>query len=62
MSWTNYACPYCGAANDLDVDPSAGRRQKYVEDCQNCCRPILLAVELDADGDPAVISAEPENG
>jgi hypothetical protein len=30
--------------------------QQYVEDCQVCCRPIVLNVMIDADGDAAVIA------
>lgn len=30
--------------------------QNYVEDCQVCCRPILLNVTVDADGDAAVVA------
>jgi hypothetical protein len=30
--------------------------QQYVEDCQVCCRPIVLDVAVDADGDVAVVA------
>jgi len=29
--------------------------QQYVEDCQVCCRPIVLSVAVDSDGDVAVV-------
>jgi len=32
-------CPYCGEPNEIFVDPSGGRVQRYVEDCQVCCQP-----------------------
>lgn len=43
-------CPYCGEAFETGVDTSAGS-QRYVEDCQVCCRPIEFVLEVDADGD-----------
>lgn len=42
-------CPYCGETIALFVDDSAGDQQ-YIEDCQVCCRPIQVAVALDAEG------------
>ena len=46
-------CPYCGETIEVIVDDSAGD-QRYIEDCQVCCRPITIAVAIDADGDPSV--------
>ena len=51
---TTVACPYCGEANTIFVDPSGGGRQRYVEDCQVCCQPWEVLVHLDAEGDVAV--------
>ena len=47
-----YACAFCGEENDAFVDPGGGARQVYTEDCAVCCRPNLITVTLDADGDP----------
>ena len=44
-------CPYCGEENEIEVDPSAGKRQSYVEDCQVCCRPWQVQVRIDSEGD-----------
>lgn len=44
-----YACAFCGEINTIFVDLSAGMSQAYVEDCQVCCQPNLLALEVDAD-------------
>jgi hypothetical protein len=49
-------CPYCGESIDVLVDASAGD-QRYVEDCSVCCRPMVIGVTLDADGDPVVTVA-----
>jgi transposase-like protein len=40
-------CPYCGEAVEIVVDASL-RRQRYIEDCPVCCRPIRLDVSVDA--------------
>ena len=43
-------CPYCGEGIEVLVDPGdAGTT--YVEDCQVCCRPIVLAPLLDDAGE-----------
>ena len=52
-------CPYCGESIDIVIDDSAGD-QRYIEDCQVCCRPIVIAVAIDDDGHPRV-SAATEN-
>ena len=52
-------CPYCGEAISILVDDSLPEQQ-YVEDCQVCCRPIVLDVTVDADADIAV-TARAEN-
>lgn len=51
-------CPYCGEPIEVLVDWSV-RTQKYVEDCQVCCRPITLSVQIDAERD-VHIDARPE--
>lgn len=59
----SYECAFCGETIWTSVDPSAGRRQSYTEDCQVCCSPNLLEIELERneEGDIDVyISAEQE--
>ena len=46
-------CPYCGETITLVIDDSAGE-QAYVEDCQVCCRPIVVVVRVNDDGVPSV--------
>ena len=53
-----YACAFCGEENDTFVDPSAGRRQTYTEDCTVCCRPNLLTVTLDREGQARVEASQ----
>jgi hypothetical protein len=47
-------CPYCGAPNEIALDPGSGGEQEYVEDCHVCCRPILMYVTYGRDGRAAV--------
>jgi len=53
-----YECPYCGESNYLGVDPSAGGRQRFTEDCPVCCSPISFAVRIEEGSDPVIESAE----
>lgn len=55
-----YSCAFCGEPNGIDVDLSAGRQQRYVEDCQVCCRPNVLSVAFDEDAQ-VTVWAEPES-
>ena len=43
-------CPYCGERYASQADLSAGS-QRYIEDCAVCCRPIEIAIRVDADGE-----------
>jgi DNA replicative helicase MCM subunit Mcm2 (Cdc46/Mcm family) len=50
----SYVCDACGEEIVIPVDPSAGVRQEYVEDCPVCCRPNVISIEIDEDGDVRV--------
>lgn len=56
---TTIACPYCGESIDILIEPSPDD-QRYIEDCQVCCRPISIAVSADEGGGHSV-SASAEN-
>jgi hypothetical protein len=45
-----YDCVFCGEENEVFVDPSGGRHQTFTEDCAICCRPNLITLELEDDG------------
>ena len=49
------SCPYCGEAISVLVDDSLPE-QRYTEDCEVCCRPIVMDVSVDSDGDVAVLA------
>lgn len=50
-------CPYCGEPVELLVDPSPGV-QRYVEDCQVCCRPMVVRVTAT---DPVAVALRRED-
>jgi hypothetical protein len=43
------SCPYCGETITVLIDTSLDE-QNYIEDCQVCCRPIVLDVSVANDG------------
>jgi hypothetical protein len=55
-----YSCAYCGESNLTFVDLSAGSYQSYVEDCQVCCRPNVLYIQVDEDTLDIEIASEYE--
>lgn len=50
-------CPYCGETLTVRVDLSAGS-QSYVEDCQVCCQPMQMGVQVGDEGRLDGVSAE----
>ncbi|MEZ5571510.1 MAG: CPXCG motif-containing cysteine-rich protein [Halioglobus sp.] len=46
----NIHCPYCGEIIEVLLDTSV-EEQRYIEDCQVCCRPIEFSVSIDYEGD-----------
>jgi hypothetical protein len=46
-------CPTCGETIELLIDCSIDE-QRYIEDCEVCCRPILIRVVTDEGGMPQV--------
>lgn len=47
--FVDISCPYCAESIMLRADLSAGS-QSYVEDCQVCCQPIMICVQVAAEG------------
>jgi hypothetical protein len=50
----SYFCDSCGEEIVVPVDLSAGDEQTYVEDCPVCCRPMVIHVSVDDDGEVSV--------
>ena len=51
-----FTCPYCWQTITMVLDLSVDA-QEYVEDCEVCCRPILVRVVAD-DGELIDASVE----
>ena len=49
----NIRCPYCWEVTEITVDCSVSS-QEYVEDCEVCCRPIVMNIGLSEEGIPSV--------
>jgi hypothetical protein len=45
----NFLCPYCGENNELLVDISGGAYQEFTVDCEVCCAPILVRLQIKGD-------------
>ncbi len=55
----NLHCPYCGEPIEMLIDCSVDI-QRYIEDCQVCCRPIDVVVSV-ATGDGPRVTLSHEN-
>jgi hypothetical protein len=44
-----YDCAFCGEENEVFVDASGARTQRFTEDCEVCCRPNLLSISIAHD-------------
>lgn len=53
-------CPYCGETIGILVDCSV-EAQTYIEDCQVCCRPMVMEVELNEEGYPMVTASDQDD-
>ena len=45
-----FNCPYCATAQTVRVDTTGGSRQFFVTDCETCCSPIAIEVQIESDG------------
>lgn len=53
----SYICDACGEEIVIPLDPSAGANQEYVEDCPVCCRPNVIHVDFEGNGETRVWAA-----
>lgn len=51
----SFECPYCGEEISMVLDTSV-ERQKYIEDCEVCCRPIEITYVV-KDGEVVELGA-----
>ena len=56
-AFVNVSCPYCAEIYETQVDLTAGSFV-YVEDCQICCQPIELFVEVNDAGRLTAVNAQ----
>ncbi|MDX2465665.1 MAG: CPXCG motif-containing cysteine-rich protein [Porticoccus sp.] len=49
LAQQNISCPYCGESIEVLIDQEEAG-QRYIEDCQVCCRPITFVVAVSAEG------------
>ncbi|QNN24040.1 CPXCG motif-containing cysteine-rich protein [Planctomycetales bacterium ZRK34] len=54
QSEASYICDSCGEEIVVPIDLSGGAEQSYVEDCPVCCRPHVIYVDIDEDGEARV--------
>lgn len=52
----SFTCPHCWQTIVMVLDLST-EAQEYVEDCEVCCRPILLRIEA-SDGELVSFAAD----
>ena len=53
------SCPYCGEHISILADGSE-EEQQYIEDCQVCCRPMVIKVTVPESG-RCQVTAQAEN-
>lgn len=47
-------CPYCAESIEIIIDRSV-ENQQYIEDCQVCCRPIIIETSINNMGDLEIV-------
>ena len=53
-----YICAYCFQQNSIVIDSTGGKNQEYVEDCQICCKPNTLKIQINDNLTSAQVYAE----
>jgi transcription elongation factor Elf1 len=57
---TEIECPYCGEPQSVNIELTTAH-QSYTEDCQVCCKPMILNIEIDYETEQVHIYAQQEN-
>jgi hypothetical protein len=55
--FVSFQCPWCGERLETRVDVSGGAHT-FVDDCQVCCRPMELSLELTDGGSFAALRVQ----
>lgn len=56
-----FDCAYCGATNEIEFDPTAGKHVALTEDCYICCRPNHLRITVDEETLETTVDVEMDN-
>ena len=43
------SCPYCWESFSIFIEPTAEPKERYIEDCYVCCRPIEIYIAARGD-------------
>jgi hypothetical protein len=43
-------CPHCGESVEIELDPSGGDVQEYIDECEVCSNPWSVTVHYDVEG------------
>ena len=54
ISERRICCPFCGQSITVVIDGSAGS-QSYIEDCEICCRPMQISVQIPVEVDDGTV-------
>lgn len=49
-------CPFCLESIGVRIDRTGGQNQLLTYDCEVCCRPITLQVEINDDGNINIVT------
>lgn len=49
------SCPYCGETITLLVDGTLAE-QRYIEDCEVCCQPMVVRLNISDDGQFRIVA------
>ena len=57
---SGFQCAGCGEWNEIDIDPTGGKRQRLIQDCEICCKPNLLSIFYDDGENEYIVNPELE--
>ena len=49
-------CPYCLESIKVRIDLTGGQNQILTYDCEICCQPISIRIEIDVNGSANLIT------
>jgi transposase-like protein len=60
--YVEVTCPYCAQPFEISVEASRDGEQRFVSDCEVCCRPIQFTVWTDEEGEVQVEAVAESEG